>query len=305
MLNFTLRRLLLAFLVALTVSIIAFFLVRVSGDMATALAGAEASDADIAEIREIYGLDRPIIVQYADWVGNAVQGDFGESVYFPETVWELVASRLPVTLRLALAGLVISLLIGVPFGVIAALKPNSWVDRLAMTIAVAGQAIPSFWMGLMLMVLFGLFLGWTPISGDDTWVHFILPAVALGYYSTPPIMRLTRSGMLEVLQADYIRTAYAKGLRPMPVLFKHALRNAVIPVVALASVQFGHMLSGAIVIESVFAMQGIGYLAWESILRKDIAVIQAILLVVCLFYVFLTVLSDLLNAWLDPRIRVN
>lgn len=305
MLNFTLRRLLLAFLVALTVSIIAFFLVRVSGDMATALAGAEASDADIAEIRDIYGLDRPIIVQYADWVGNAVQGDFGESVYFPETVWELVASRLPVTLRLALAGLVISLLIGVPFGVIAALKPNSWVDRLAMTIAVAGQAIPSFWMGLMLMVLFGLFLGWTPISGDDTWVHFILPAVALGYYSTPPIMRLTRSGMLEVLQADYIRTAYAKGLRPMPVLFKHALRNAVIPVVALASVQFGHMLSGAIVIESVFAMQGIGYLAWESILRKDIAVIQAILLVVCLFYVFLTVLSDLLNAWLDPRIRVN
>lgn len=305
MLNFTLRRLLLAFLVALTVSIIAFFLVRVSGDMATALAGAEASDADIAEIREIYGLDRPIIVQYADWVGNAVQGDFGESVYFPETVWELVASRLPVTLRLALAGLVISLLIGIPFGVIAALKPNSWVDRLAMTIAVAGQAIPSFWMGLMLMVLFGLFLGWTPISGDETWVHFILPAVALGYYSTPPIMRLTRSGMLEVLQADYIRTAYAKGLRPMPVLFKHALRNAVIPVVALASVQFGHMLSGAIVIESVFAMQGIGYLAWESILRKDIAVIQAILLVVCLFYVFLTVLSDLLNAWLDPRIRVN
>ena len=305
MLNFTLRRLLLAVLVALTVSIIAFFLVRVSGDMAIALAGPEASDADIAEIRETYGLDRPIIVQYGEWLGKAVQGDFGESLFFPETVWELVSTRLPVTLRLALSGLVISLLVGIPFGVVAALRPNSWLDRLAMTIAVAGQAIPSFWMGLMLMVLFGLFLGWTPISGDETWVHFILPAVTLGYYSTPPIMRLTRSGMLEVLQADYIRTAYAKGLRPMPVLFKHALRNAVIPVVALASVQFGHMLSGAIVIESVFAMQGIGYLAWESILRKDIAVIQAILLVVCLFYVFLTVLSDLLNAWLDPRIRVN
>ncbi len=305
MLNFALRRLLLACLVALTVSVIAFFLVRVSGDMAIALAGESASAEDIAEIREAYGLDRPIIVQYADWLGKALQGDFGESLFFPETVWELVATRLPVTLRLAMAGLVLSLLIGVPFGVIAALRPNSWIDRLAMTIAVAGQAIPSFWMGLMLMVLFGLFLRWTPISGDDTWVHFILPAVTLGYYSTPPIMRLTRSGMLEVLQADYIRTAYAKGLRPMPVLFKHALRNAVIPVVALASVQFGHMLSGAIVIESVFAMQGIGYLAWESILRKDIAVIQAILLIVCLFYVFLTVLSDLLNAWLDPRIRVN
>lgn len=305
MLNFTLRRLLLAVMVGITVSIIAFFLVRVSGDMAIALAGESASAEDIADIREAYGLDRPIIVQYAAWLGRAVQGDFGESLFFPETVWELVASRLPVTLRLALAGLVISLVIGIPFGVIAALRPNSWIDRLAMTIAVAGQAIPSFWMGLMLMVLFGLFLGWTPISGDDTWAHFILPAFTLGYYSTPPIMRLTRSGMLEVLQADYIRTAYAKGLHPMPVLFKHALRNAVIPVVALASVQFGHMLSGAIVIESVFAMQGIGYLAWESILRKDIAVIQAILLVVCMFYVFLTVLSDLLNAWLDPRIRVN
>lgn len=305
MLNFAVRRLVLAALVALTVSIIAFFLVRVSGDLAIALAGQEASAQDIEDIRKAYGLDRPIIVQYAAWLGNAIQGDFGESLFFPETVWELVSSRLPVTLRLALCGLVISLMVGIPFGVIAALRPNSWIDRLAMTIAVAGQAIPTFWMGLMLMVFFGLMLGWTPISGDESWQHFILPSVTLGYYSTPPIMRLTRSGMLEVLSADYIRTAYAKGLKPMPVLFKHALRNAVIPVVALASVQFGHMLSGAIVIESVFAMQGIGYLAWESILRNDIAVIQTILLIVCMFYVFLTVLSDLVNAWLDPRIRVS
>ncbi len=305
MLNFAVRRLVLAALVALTVSIIAFFLVRVSGDLAIALAGQEASAQDIEDIRKAYGLDRPIIVQYASWLGDAIQGDFGESLFFPETVWELVSTRLPTTLRLALCGLVISLMVGIPFGVIAALRPNSWIDRLAMTIAVAGQAIPTFWMGLMLMVLFGLMLGWTPISGDETWQHFILPSVTLGYYSTPPIMRLTRSGMLEVLSADYIRTAYAKGLKPMPVLFKHALRNAVIPVVALASVQFGHMLSGAIVIESVFAMQGIGYLAWESILRNDIAVIQTILLIVCMFYVFLTVLSDLVNAWLDPRIRVS
>jgi len=304
-LNFAVRRLVLAALVALTVSIIAFFLVRVSGDLAVALAGQEASAEDIEDIRKAYGLDRPIIVQYAAWLGDAIQGDFGESLFFPETVWELVSSRLPVTLRLALCGLAISLMVGIPFGVIAALRPNSWIDRLAMTIAVAGQAIPTFWMGLMLMVFFGLMLGWTPISGDETWQHFILPSVTLGYYSTPPIMRLTRSGMLEVLSADYIRTAYAKGLKPMPVLFKHALRNAVIPVVALASVQFGHMLSGAIVIESVFAMQGIGYLAWESILRNDIAVIQTILLIVCMFYVFLTVLSDLVNAWLDPRIRVS
>lgn len=305
MLNFAVRRLILAVLVALTVSIIAFFLVRVSGDLAISLAGQEASAEDIEQIRKNYGLDRPIIVQYGVWLGDVMQGDFGESLFFPETVWELVSSRLPTTLRLALCGLAISLMVGIPFGVIAALRPNSWIDRLAMTIAVAGQAIPTFWMGLMLMVLFSLTLGWTPISGDESWQHFILPSFTLGYYSTPPIMRLTRSGMLEVLSADYIRTAYAKGLRPMRVLFKHALRNAVIPVVALSSVQFGHMLSGAIVIESVFAMQGIGYLAWESILRNDIAVIQTILLIVCMFYVFLTVLSDLVNAWLDPRIRVS
>jgi peptide/nickel transport system permease protein len=305
LLNFTLRRLLLAVLVAITVSLIAFFLVRLSGDLAISLAGEEASAEDIAEIRQLYGLDRPIFIQYIDWLGRAIQGDFGKSLFFPETVWELVVSRLPTTLTLAASGLVISLLIGIPFGVIAALRPNSWIDRLAMSIAVAGQAIPTFWMGLMLMVVFSLMLGWTPISGDDTWAHYILPSVTLGYYSTPPIMRLTRSGMLEVLSADYIRTAYAKGLHPMPVLFKHALRNAVIPVVALASVQFGHMLSGAIVIESVFAMKGIGYLAWESILRNDIAVIQAILMIVCMFYVGLTFISDLLNAWLDPRIRVH
>ena len=305
MLNFTLRRLLLAVLVAITVSLIAFFLVRISGDLAISLAGEEASADDIAEIRKLYGLDRPILIQYLDWLARAVQGDFGKSLFFPETVWELVVSRLPTTLTLAASGLVISLLIGIPFGVIAALRPNSWLDRLAMSIAVAGQAIPTFWMGLMLMVLFSLMLGWTPISGDDTWAHYILPSVTLGYYSTPPIMRLTRSGMLEVLSADYIRTAYANGLHPMPVLFMHAVRYAVIPVVALASVQFGHMLSGAIVIESVFAMKGIGYLAWESILRNDIAVIQAILMVVCMFYVGLTFISDLLNAWLDPRIRVH
>lgn len=305
MLNFTVRRIVLVMLVALTVSVIAFFLVRLSGDLATALAGEDANAQEIADIKKIYGLDRPLIVQYADWLLNALRGDFGASLYFPETVGELVAMRLPTTLLLAFSGLVVSLLIGIPFGVIAALKPDSWVDRISMSIAVAGQAIPTFWMGLMLMVLFGLILRLTPISGDESWQHFILPAFTLGYYSTPPIMRLTRSGMLEVLSADYIRTAYAKGLRPLRVLFKHALRNAVIPVVALASVQFGHMLSGAIVIESVFAMQGIGYLAWESILRNDIAVIQAILLIVCLFYVGLTFISDLLNAWLDPRIRVS
>lgn len=305
MLRFAVRRIVIAILVALTVSAVAFMLVRVSGDLAVALAGEDAKPDVIIALRKAYGLDRPIFIQYLAWLGHALVGDFGHSAYFPQTVWSLIATRIPVTLTLAVWGLIISLAIGLTFGMLAALRPGSWLDRLAMTIAVLGQAIPSFWLALVLMVIFGLMLGWTPISGDEHWQNYILPSFALGYYSTPPIMRLTRSGMLEVLDSDYIRTAYAKGLRPMRVLFKHALRNAVIPVVALASVQFGNMLSGAIIIETVFAMQGIGFLAWESILRKDVEVIQAILLTVCLFYVVLTMISDLLNAWLDPRLRVS
>ena len=174
MLNFTIRRIILVVLVALTVSVIAFFLVRMSGDLATALAGEDTNAQEIADIRKIYGLDRPLIFQYADWLFNALRGDFGASLYFPETVGELVAMRLPTTLLLAFSGLVISLLIGIPFGVISALKPDSWIDRISMSIAVAGQAIPTFWMGLMLMVLFGLILRWTPISGDETWQHLSL-----------------------------------------------------------------------------------------------------------------------------------
>ena len=208
MLNFTIRRIILVMLVALTVSVIAFFLVRLSGDLATALAGEDANAQEIADIKKIYGLDRPLIVQYADWLLNALRGDFGASLYFPETVGELVAMQLPTTLLLAFSGLVVSLLIGIPFGVIAALKPDSWVDRISMSIAVAGQAIPNFdglnaygfvWANLI-----------DAHKWDESWQHFILPAFTLGYYSTPPIMRLTRSGMLEVPSADYIRTAYVK-----------------------------------------------------------------------------------------------
>lgn len=305
MIAYTLRRLLVAVLVAVAVSVIAFMLVRMTGDLATALAGEDAKPADIERIRHQYGLDRPVILQYAEWLRQAVTGSFGKSIYYPETVMDLIETRLPVTLTLSFFGLLVSLGVGIPFGVLAALRPNSWLDRFAMTVAVLGQAMPTFWFALMLMVIFGLFLQVLPVSGYDTWENYVLPSVALGYFATPAIMRLTRSGMIEVLQADYIRTAHAKGLRTGTVLFKHALRNAVIPVVALASVQFGAMLSGSVVIESVFAMQGLGFLAWESISRKDFPVVQAILLIVACFYIFLTFAADLLNAWLDPRIRVR
>jgi len=304
-LKYTLHKLVVAALVAVTVSFVAFMLLRVSGDLATAIGGESARGEDIARIRAQLGLDRPVLTQYWDWATHALVGDFGRSFYYPEPVWTLLEQRLPVTLTLACWGLVISLVIGVPLGVLAALRPNTLIDRIAMTLAVLGQALPTFWLGLLLIILFGLVLGWLPISGADTWMHFILPSFVLGYYSTPAVMRLTRSGMLEVLATDYIRTAYSKGLPHRTVLFKHALRNAVIPVVALASVQFGLMLSGSVVIETVFAMQGIGQLAWESISRKDFPVVQAVLLLVSMFYVWLTFASDLINAWLDPRIRAG
>ena len=168
-----------------------------------------------------------------------------------------------------------------------------------------GQALPSFWFALMMIFFFGVYLRWLPITGSGSWLNFVMPAVALGYYVTPAVMRLTRAGMIEVLSSDYIRTARAKGLRPGVVLFKHALRNAIIPVVSLAAVQFGFMLGGSIVIETIFAINGLGQLAWESILRADLPMMQAIVLVLSCFYIVLTFLADILNAFLDPRIRVS
>lgn len=305
MLLFTIRRLFVALMVAITVSLVAFSLLRFTGDLATSLAGPDATAEDIAAVRIAYGLDKPLLIQYYDWLAKALAGDFGRSYYFPASVWELIGDAMPITLTLAGLGLLFSLVIGIPLGVVAALRPGSWVDRFAMTLAVIGQAIPNFWFGLMMIVLFGLMLSWFPISGNQTWQHFVMPSFVLGYSSAPAVMRLTRSGMLEVLSADYIRTAYAKGLSPYRVLFKHALRNAVIPVVALASVQFGNMLTGSIVTETVFSMNGLGYLAWMSISRQDFPVVQAILLLGAMFYVWLTFASDLINAWLDPRIRVG
>ena len=305
MLNFMARRVFVALLVAFTVSVIAFSLLRLSGDLATMIAGDDASTQDIALIRHQYGLDRPYYIQYFDWLKSGLQGDLGESMFYPEKVMDLIADRLPNTILLACLSLLFAMGLAVPLGVLAALRPDSWVDRTALTIAVLGQALPGFWFALILMFVFGLFLRLLPISGSDSLLHFILPAVALGYYSTPPVMRLTRTGMLEVMNSDYIRTARAKGLPTRTILFKHALRNAIIPVVALSCVQFGNMLGGAIVTERVFQFQGIGYLAWESISRNDFPIVQAVLLLVACIYIVLVLVGDLLNAWLDPRLRVS
>ena len=304
MLTYALKRFSVAILAALTVSVITFSLIYLSGDPAMALAGETATEKDIENIRRVYGYDRPIIVQYGDWLLSALGGDLGRSHYLKADVSSVIFDRLPTTMLLGAFALAFALTLSIPLGVAAAMRPNSMVDRLALTIAVIGQALPSFWFALLLIFLFGITWRLLPITGTDSWLNFIMPAVALGYYVTPGVMRLTRAGMLEVLASDYIRTARAKGLRPVTVLFKHALRNAIIPVVSLAAVQFGFMLGGSIVIESIFAINGLGFLAYESIQRADLPMMQAIVLVLSCIYVLLIFLSDLLNAYLDPRIRV-
>src|SRR3954470_11963090 len=284
---------------------LSFLLTRLSGDLAISIAGASATQEDVAIIRRAYGLDRPLAVQFLDWVGRAAIGDFGESFFFKARVSTLIAERMPVTLTLGLVGLAIALVVSIPLGILAAVRENSWVDRLVQLVAMLGQAMPSFWLGLILMITFGLQLGWLPISGTGSWEHFVMPGVVLAFSAIPALTRLTRSGMIQALGSDYIRTARAKGLSRFSILGKHALRNAAIPVVSIAAVQLGFMLGGSIVIETVFALHGIGFLAWESISKNDFPVVQAVVLVLALIYTLLTLGADLLNAVLDPRLRTS
>lgn len=305
MLAYAAKRLGLALLVALAVSLIAFGLLRLSGDPAVAIAGEGAREADIEMVRKTYGFDRPLPVQYADWVGRLLHGDLGQSIYFKTEVGPLIASKLPVTLGLALASLAVALAVALPLGVTAALFKNRWIDRACLALAVVGQALPNFFFALLLVMLFSISLRWLPVSGSDTWLHFVMPTLALGWYIAPAFMRLVRAGMVEVLEADYIRTARAKGLPAASVIVKHALRNALLPVVALTAVQLGFLLGGSVVIETLFALDGLGYLAYQSIGFKDFPVLQVIVLLLSVVYVLLTLGADLVNAWLDPRIRVG
>ena len=303
MLQFIVRRLIVALLVAATVMTLAFVMTRLSGDLATSIAGPGATAQDIVAIRKAYGLDRPVVTQFFDWVGHALTGDLGDSYYYKARVAALIKERMPVTLTLGISGLLIALLVSLPLGIVAAVREGSGFDRAVQLVALLGQAMPSFWLGLVLMIVFGLQLGWLPTSGVETWDGYVMPAVVLAFSAIPALTRLTRAGMIQSLASDYIRTARAKGLSRASILLKHALRNAAIPVVAIAAVQLGFMLGGSIVIEQVFALHGVGFLAWESIGKNDFPIVQAVVLVLAVIYVALTMLADLMNAVLDPRLR--
>ncbi len=291
-------------MVALTVSILAYMLLYLSGDPALAIAGEGARQVDIDMVRKTYGFDQPIIVQFGNWLLKIVQGDLGQSIYFKTDVGQLIFTKLQTTLLLAVYSLAFALIISVPLGVLAAIYKNSWIDRLCLGVAVVGQAMPNFFFALILIMLFSITWRILPVSGSESWQHFVMPSIALGYYAAPAFMRLIRAGMIEVLSADYIRTARAKGLPTSIVIFKHALRNAIVPVVALAAVQLGFLLGGSVVIETIFALDGLGYLAYQSIIQKDFPVTQVIVLLLSVIYILLTLASDIANAWLDPRIRV-
>ena len=305
MLRFLLRRAILAVLVCLTVLVVSFALTRLSGDLAVSIAGPNATEQDVATIRKNYGLDRPLPIQFLDWAAHAARGDFGSSYLYHAPVSGLIKDRLPITLTLGATGLVIALGVSIPLGILAAMREGSLLDRVIGLVALFGQAMPSFWLALVLIIWLGLKLQLLPISGVDEWDGYIMPGVVLAFSAIPALMRLTRTGMIDALSSDYIRTARAKGLSTATIVLKHALRNAAMPVVSVAAVQLGFMLGGSIVIEAIFALHGVGYLAWESVSKNDFPVVQAVVLLLAVIYIGLTLLADMMNAVLDPRLRAT
>jgi len=304
MLKYVIKKLLLMIPVILCVSTVVFFMVHViPGDPAHVLAGDQATEEDIENLRKQLGLDKPILIQYFDFLKKAVRLDFGRSLRSDEKVIIEIWDRYPNTLRLAFSATIFSILVGVPIGVFAALKRNSIFDGLAMVVALLGMAMPAFWLGLMLIYLFGVKLRWFPILGFDTFKHMVLPTVTLGSFATAYVARMTRSSMLETLQQDFILAARAKGLAVTTVIFKHALKNSLIPVVTVVGLGFSFMLGGVFIIESVFAINGLGWLVVRAILMRDFPVIQGGIFIISSTVVIVNILVDIAYAYLDPRIQ--
>ena len=304
MLKFLASRILLALSVTITLSVVTFFLLNAAVDPAQAVAGEEADVLEIEQVRQQYGFDRPLAERYFDWLKGVILGDFGESYYWNKPVSELLLERAPETITLALMSLSVTIFIAFSLGILAALRPNSVIDRVALAIAVSAQAVPNFWLGLILILVFAVNFPVFPVSGDKTYYHFVLPAVVLGASSVPAVMRLIRTGLLEVLASDYIRTAKANGYYGMHLIFEHALRNAILPVVSVLAVQLGHKFGGSVITESVFAINGLGRLALESILGADIPTVQMLVFIFAFTFLVLNVLADIFNAILDPRLRI-
>jgi len=286
-------------------SLTIFFFVRVTGDPAVLLVEPGASKADLDQIRQQFGLDKPLFVQYGHFVSALVRGDFGQSFYYRTPVLELYLSRLPNSLMLAAAAMALSLLIGIPSGILAAVNVNGWWDRVGKIFSLLGLSLPSFWVGLVMILFFSVYLGWLPSSGAGTASHMIMPAFALGWFFAAAHMRMTRSSMLEVMGSEYVKLARLKGLPERMVITKHAFKNALIPVLTLAGINLVIMVNVAVVVETVFAWPGIGRLLYEGIAFRDFPVVQATVLLGGVMIVVVNLLVDILYAVIDPRIRLE
>ncbi len=301
--RYLIRRLGRAIFALWGISTIVFVVLRLSGDPAMLLLPQEASVEDVMRLRHDLGLDDPLLLQYLTFLGNSVVGNFGESLRHREPAMALVRSHLWATLELSFAAFCVAAVVAVPLGVLAAVWPHSLCDQAVMTLTLIGQSAPTFWIGIMLILGFGLELRWFPIGGRGTFAHLVMPALTLGAFAMASIARLTRSAMLDVLRLDYINTARAKGLSNGRVIWKHALKNAAIPVVTIMGLQFGALLSGAVVTETVFSWPGIGRLAIQGIYNRDYPVVQASVFIAAAFFVMINFVVDLLYTILDPRIR--
>jgi ABC-type dipeptide/oligopeptide/nickel transport system permease component len=302
MLQYLFKRLWHTVYVIIGISVISFFFIHLSGDPVMLMLPADASNQEIEDLRQQLGFNDPIYVQYLRFAWQALRGEFGESMYYKVPAMQLILERLPASLELAVAAMLIALVVAVPIGIISAVRRGSLLDMGSMFGALFGLSMPHFWLGIMLIMIFSVRLGWLPTSGRGTLAHLIMPSVALGLSLMAMFARLTRSVMLEVLSLDYIRTARSKGLKERIVISKHAFKNALIPLVTVAGMQFGFLLGGTVIIETVFAWPGVGRLVVQAIFNRDYPLVQAIVLVLAVIFVAVNFIVDMLYMYLDPQI---
>jgi ABC-type dipeptide/oligopeptide/nickel transport system permease component len=302
MLQYLFKRLWHTVYVIIGISVISFFFIHLSGDPVMLMLPADASHQEIEDLREQLGFNDPIYVQYLRFAWQALRGEFGQSLYYKIPAMQLIIERLPASLELAVAAMLIALVVAVPIGIISAVRRGSLLDMGSMFGALFGLSMPHFWLGIMLIMIFSVRLGWLPTSGRGTLAHLIMPSVALGLSLMAMFARLTRSVMLEVLSLDYIRTARSKGLKERIVISKHAFKNALIPLVTVAGMQFGFLLGGTVIIETVFAWPGVGRLVVQAIFNRDYPLVQAVVLVLAVLFVAVNFIVDMLYMYLDPQI---
>ena len=303
MTTYILKRLIQVIPVLLGITIVAFVLVRLTGDPATIMLPPETPQETVDAFRKEYGLDQPVYIQYLQFIGGALTGDFGKSLRYKEPVSSLFFERLPATLELAAGSMAIAIFIGIPIGVLSAIKKNSWLDTITRFLALFGQAVPSFYLGLMLIMIVAVQWRMLPTGGRGTMAQLALPAITLGVHLLALTARFSRGAVLDVMRQDYVRTGRAKGLNERLLLMRHIMKNAMIPIVTVIGLQVGAMFSGAVVTETVFSWPGIGRLMVQAISTRDFPIVQATVMIVALIFVVVNLLVDLTYAWLDPRIK--